>query len=128
MSLEIQLNSNILPLSSQEYLAETIFHEMLHAQFNHDSTAKSQYTQHMYVAQSWISTECTALTTMFPTLTPKYANALILSGLSQINDKNPTYFASLISSYNLTTNDIITIVSGYKNNDLGTGCLGAKVK
>lgn len=124
MDIKITLNVNILQGASQEYIAETIFHEMLHAIIDDlYPTIHSEFCAHQTIAENYIDAECTALQSIFPYLTTTDATAMILSGLGQLNDMDPTYYSALVGYYGLTTDFVISRNNDYKTLACGNGCV-----
>jgi hypothetical protein len=126
MDITISFNESIMSGASQEYIAETIFHEVLHANLYGGSTIVGPRMQHIDIAQNYIESERTALQGIFPNLTSSDAYAMILSGLGELYKSDPNYYSQLVSNYSqygITINNIVSTTTQYKTNQLGTGCV-----
>jgi len=110
----VELNANIMPNSSKEYIAETIFHESFHAYLNTTPISKNELTQHIEMGRSYVRHAVTALNELFPTMLEKDAKSLILAGFGNVQDGNPVYFNQLLTENGLTLPDLISARDQYK--------------
>lgn len=115
ISAEIQLNGNILPNSSREYIAATIMHEALHA-YMASSNHGENSLDHEDMAINYVTKMAASLRTMYPTLSESDARALAYGGL-----EGTATFNFDMSRFGLTGSHINTNLA-YRNNTQGHGC------
>ena len=119
----IQLNSNVLSGSSQEYIAATMIHEALHAYFQYDNLLYDNGVgQHLLMAINYVDDMRNCLKEVFPNLSNNDANALIINGFSQIQSYQPANFDEILDHYNLSLDDVVSIRDDYQNGTTGTNC------
>ncbi|MBL7733757.1 MAG: hypothetical protein JNM88_21480 [Chitinophagaceae bacterium] len=76
----INLNVNILPSTSQEYIAATIYHEIVHSYLTYNGTY-GELTQHQAMAESYVDHMASSLMQLFPNMELYTATALAWQGL-----------------------------------------------
>lgn len=141
----IHLNDNLLHNAPQELIAEVLLHEILHAYMdaeyldwkanNPNPTPPDpsrpapsppfpydELAQHEIMAQSYIDDMRRALIELFPTLSARDANAMILSGLQVVENGNTVDFSQLLKDYELTKDQITDTMDKYLHGNGGTKC------
>ena len=112
--------------SSKEYIAETMFHEILHAYLDYKEIigkeTPSELDQHIEMAQGYVDNEVIALREIFPSLSIPDATALVLGGFGQLQEEKPDYFDNLLSKYNTDENAVASTNGSYKSGQKGTKC------
>lgn len=81
LNVEITLNENTLPLTSQEYIMSTVYHELLHAVMYANNITLN--TQHSQMVNQYLNILSTALREHFPTLSNQDAIDLAWGGLQE---------------------------------------------
>lgn len=132
IQIQVTLNDNVLKHASQEYVAETMFHEILHGYMDTENLlgtpsaqrpTMSEAVQHISMAQTFVNGERAALQEIFGGLSDRDANAVILGGLISLNT-NPNFdFSGLLNTYALTMQDVQNISSAYLAGSTGTKCV-----
>ena len=122
LNLDITLSESQLAGASQEYIAETMFHEAIHAFLDATQGVTNPLNQHLQMIQSYVNVELAALTEIFPNLTPTNGECLIFGGMQDVVENNPAMFSSAIASYNLSQATITSINNQFKTGTLGTPC------
>ncbi len=117
-----KLNSTLLVNASKEYIAETIFHEILHGFMDANSAIKGNLAQHTEMAQSYIDKEVLALREIFPKLKQHDALCLVIGGYSDIQDNNPSLMSKILKAYKLSIDDVQFTNDNYRNGSSGTKC------
>ena len=119
--MKVTLNKNTLPSASQEFIATTMVHEIMHAYFDSQKTYYTQqFQQHRNMAENYIDDLKNAVQAIYSSLDDKAAYALILNGFGDIFKNDLTYWNSLVSKYDLDTAQIINIRDDYKSHNSGT--------
>lgn len=108
----INLNKNILPNASKEFIAATILHEALHAYIGVNYYA----IDHEEMAKSYVNTMADILQGMFSSLSRVHALSLSWGGL-----EGTSYFTNPPTGLTIPTNQA-TINGNYRNKTLGHGC------
>lgn len=118
VSMDIDLNLNVLPNSSQEYIIATILHEVLHAQFH--VSGMNDVLDHDTMANEYISLMADALQEIFPNLANdrEVAVALAWGGLYKT-----LAWPLFISSNPTQAQAIINMNNAHKAGTSGTICL-----
>jgi len=116
------LNDSKLKTASKEYIAETMFHEILHGYLEVNTNLKTEMEQHCEMIESYVYCEITALQELFPNLSTHDATCLILGGFSQIQEYDQTTLNTLLSNYGLTLNDVVNTNNSYESGSKGTHC------
>lgn len=124
--VKVTLNKNTMPGYSQEYVATTIVHEIMHAYFNENRTFyNQQFQQHQAMAEGYVEHLKDAVTSLFPNMPDKAAYALVLNGFNDMFEQNLTGWNALLTKYQLTNQEIYDTQSAYKSNNPsapGTKC------
>ncbi|QEM13998.1 hypothetical protein [Mucilaginibacter rubeus] len=115
LDASIQLNVNLLPNYSQEYIARVIMHEALHAYMDSQGIVADE--QHESMIINYVSKMASSLRVMFPNLTEVDAKNLSLGGL-QLTDS----FRTQIQNDMKLSGDFAAINSAYSVGSLGTRC------
>lgn len=119
----IDLNINVLPSASQEYIADTFFHEIIHGYLSAlGIDLNNQEGQHVAIATTYMNSLIQAQISLFPSLPQLHAKAIVIAGLGQLADSNPALFNQILAQNGLTQNQVVGIVNGYKNGQTGTPC------
>ncbi|KIA90863.1 hypothetical protein OC25_24080 [Pedobacter kyungheensis] len=119
--VKVTLNKNTLPSASQEFIATTMVHEIMHAYFDSQKTYYTQqFQQHRNMAENYIDDLKNAVQAIYSSLDDKAAYALILNGFGDIFKNDLTYWNSLVSKYDLDNAQIINIRDSYKSHNSGT--------
>ncbi|KLT66452.1 hypothetical protein [Pedobacter sp. BMA] len=119
--VKVTLNKNTLPSASQEFIATTMVHEIMHAYFDSQKTYYTQqFQQHRNMAENYIDDLKNAVQAIYSSLDDKAAYALILNGFGDIFKNDLTYWNSLVSKYDLDTAQIINIRDDHKTHNSGT--------
>lgn len=119
--VKVTLNKSTLPSASQEFIATTIVHEIMHAYFDSQKTYYTQqFQQHRDMAENYIDDLKNAVQAIYSSLDDKAAYALILNGFGDIFKNDLTYWDNLVSKYDLDTGQIINIRDNYKSHNSGT--------
>ncbi len=119
--VKVTLNKNTLPSASQEFIATTMVHEIMHAYFDSQKTYYTQqFQQHRNMAENYIDDLKNAVQSIYSSLDDKAAYALILNGFGDIFKNDLTYWNTLVSKYDLDTAQIINIRDNYKSHSSGT--------
>lgn len=114
--ITIALNECALQNASQEYVAATIYHEILHAYFfAHDRN--SGLTQHSDMANKYINAMTNTLMEYFPNLSYQDAEALSWRGL-----ENTQAWQDLVQNDPGRALDIEYLNNKHKRGDWGTKC------
>lgn len=121
-SISITLNSTVLQNSSKEFVTETIFHEVIHAYLNVNTTLRGTMPQHCEMITSYVDCELAALRELFPTLSSHDGLCMILGGMGDVQQYDATTLNTVLSTYNLTLNDVVATNNNYKSANLGHGC------
>ena len=118
----ITLNGNILPNSSQEFIATTILHESLHAYFEFIGLFPgSSLNQHMVMSQNYVNLLMASLQSVYP-ISDSDAKAIILSEMADYASTYPNDYLNLLHSYGLTGNQLVSTYTSYLNGTSGTKC------
>lgn len=115
LDAHIQLNVNLLPNYSQEYVARVIMHEALHAYM--DSKGIVADEEHETMVINYVSQMASSLRTMFPNLSESDAKNLSLGGLQLTN----TFQTKIENDIQLSGN-FTAINLAYSVGSLGTRC------
>ncbi len=134
IDLTMVFNESIMSAASKEYIAETIFHEILHTNLTVSTDIKGKM-QHLEIARNYIDQERIALQEIFPNLINCDAYAMIISGLGEIitdfGSLGTDYFNSIVASYapcGIDMNTIINTTAAYKTGITGTPCSTTQIK
>ncbi len=118
----IYLNLDKLKGASQEFVAETIFHESIHALLNVNGAIKNELQQHKEMINNYVNIEQTALQTIYPSLSTHDALCLILGGMGDVQEYDSTTLTTVAANYDLTLEDVQTTNDAYKHSSKGTPC------
>lgn len=109
LNISTLINNSAGPVSEQ-YIASTIIHEIIHAYINNNPTIfNASPSQHLTMLQNYIPTMATALISFYPDLSLADAVSLSLGGLEDLNLStdasggsiyNSPTFSSILSSLN----------------------------
>jgi hypothetical protein len=122
IDVKLTLNTQGLPSNSQEYIATTILHEIIHAYLDSEGTyVNNQYMQHIEIGENFVDLLRESVQSNF-TLTDKQANSLILNGMGDIMQNKPDYYTELLNHYNLTPQNVYDTTQTFKNKTNGTYC------
>jgi hypothetical protein len=116
------LNTTALQNASREFVTETIFHEVIHAYLNINSTLRGSMPQHCEMIEAYVGCELAAMQEIFPTLSSHDGLCMILGGMADVQQYDNTTYNTVLANYNLTTNDVSTTNNNYKTANLGQGC------
>jgi len=128
LDIHIELNNTVLANSSKEYLAETMFHEIMHGYFDANNTFKGDDTtsrelaQHIEMSKSYLDKEVIALRELFPNLSLYDAQCLVIGGYGDIQKNRPNMMDAILEKYNLTGYEVQNTNNKYKNGKKGTKC------
>ena len=117
-------SSAVMQTASQEFIAETMFHEALHGYLSVNTTVKGELPQHCQMINSYVDCELAALQEVFPTLSSHDGLCLILGGMGQVQQYDADTFNTELQHYNLTNNDVVATNTKYQTSALGTACGG----
>jgi len=106
---DVSLNANTMPKASQEFIAATVIHEILHAYMTF-SGKLGEFNQHTDMANNYIFTMQKDLKAMFPAMTDEDAEALSWGGLGDTQA-----WADLLKNNPTLANSIVNINNQYKN-------------
>ena len=124
--VKVTLNKNTMPGYSQEFVATTIVHEIMHSYFNANKVYfNQQFQQHQAMAEGYVESLKEAVTDMFEDMPDKDAYALIMNGFNDMFENNLTGWNALLAKYNLTNQEIYQAQQAYKSsapNSPGTKC------
>ena len=122
-TFEIKFNLSRIHNSAQEFLAETILHEIMHAFMDSKNPNLSELEQHqnMYT-QGYIDLEITALQNMFPSLSNAAATKLVIGGYDDIKENNRVLYDQILAARNVTEIDVQNTNNDYRHGATGTKC------
>jgi len=123
-NLSITFNDPQLKGASQEYLTFITIHEIYHAYLDAQGTITGSLAQHMDMAQNYVNAQVALLIDLYPALSANNnhdALCLVLSGYGEIQTSDPTAYASILSTYGVSNNDVSTTSKSYQNGT-GTPC------
>ncbi|MVT11557.1 hypothetical protein [Chitinophaga tropicalis] len=111
----VDLNIDALQNASKEYIAATIFHEILHAYFATKNI--DPVLEHDEMALYYRDQIATAVRSLYPSISENDANALAYGGLQH------TYtWSELVRTNPSAANSIVSINQAYKNGTSGVSC------
>ncbi|QEC43366.1 SprT-like domain-containing protein [Pseudobacter ginsenosidimutans] len=113
---EITLNTTVLQNASKEYIAATIYHEIIHAYLNW-SGLKGELVQHNEMAETYLSHMKDSLMHYYPTLSAADAEALCWGGLHQTNA-----WTALQANDPAKYNSILSTLQSHRTGASGTSC------
>ncbi len=122
LNITTTLSTSQLANASQEFIAETMFHEAIHAFLDTNSVVASELNQHVTMLQSWVTAEVTALQQVFPNLTTVNAECLVLGGFQNVQEAQPATFAQALTNLGLTATQVQNTNNSYKAGQTGTAC------
>jgi hypothetical protein len=120
--ITMTLNTTELQNSSQEFVAETIFHEVIHAYLDANTPIKNALLQHHEMITSYVDCELAALKEIFPTLSSHDGLCIILGGMYDVQQYDTATFNSVLAVYALTSADVVNTNSSYKTSGKGSSC------
>lgn len=123
--MHIKLNETMLSHASKEFIAETMFHEILHAYCNANTQLLNGADQHQHMINNNVKDQILALLEIFPSLGSD-ATALVLAGYGELRSTvtgGEQLFQSVLQSNNLTEVQVYDVNRDYKNRSKGTACL-----
>ncbi|MDJ1498303.1 hypothetical protein QNI19_35540 [Cytophagaceae bacterium DM2B3-1] len=109
----IYMNTTALSSASNEYIAATYYHEMVHA-FINTYLFLGPNAQHDLMNCSWVEPMADALVQTFPTMDPWEAKAIVLGGLETYKD-DVTKLNIVRESYKNAVDQIFATNPTYKN-------------
>jgi hypothetical protein len=115
LNVDVILNRNSLPSTSQQYITTVIMHEAVHAYLFANGTASN--LQHETIAVDYVTKMAGALQQIFPTLSDSDAKNLSLGGL-----ESTTTFKNTIASDLGLSGSFDAIQAAYSVGGLGTRC------
>ena len=101
---------------SQEYIASTIIHEVLHAYMNYTGQPLGNDSQHLAMGNNYVNLMRDYLQTMYG-INSTNATILSLGGL-----EGYPWFSSLLNSRNISSNQYWQTKQNFKNKTSGTPC------
>jgi hypothetical protein len=116
------LSEQKLANASKEFIAETMFHEIIHAYLDANSNVHNELQQHCQMIETYVACELNALQEIFPKLSSHDGLSLILDGFEQVQEYDQDTFNTLLSYYKLSLNDISQTNSKYESGTAGTPC------
>lgn len=122
IKVRTSLNNTALANASKEYIAETIFHEIMHGYFDANGTILDEFAQHVEMATAYLNKEVAALQEVFPGLNTHDAQCMVIGGYADIQTNNPALLNQILSQYGLTLNDVASTNNSFKNGSKGTKC------
>lgn len=122
IAITITLNDAALKNASKEFIAETIFHESIHAYLDANTTIYTEMQQHCTMIESYLDCELSALQEVFPTLSSHDGLCMIIGGMEDIQEYDSDTLNQILMHYNLTLTDVINTNQQYKSGTLGTTC------
>jgi hypothetical protein len=120
--ISISLNDQQLAKASKEFIAETIFHEIIHGYLEANGSLQNELSQHITMIKSYVDCEVSALKEIFPNLTTHDAQCLVIGGYGDVESNSPSTLNSVYAAYNLTSADVVQTNNGYKNGSKGSTC------
>jgi hypothetical protein len=124
----ITLNSTRLTHASQEYVAATIAHEMVHAYLNADAyldptgpSITEDFMQHEAVITVYINDIKTIVKRINPSISDKDCYGLALYG-TKVELTNPTLFNALLTKYGFTQQQLIDLNDAHRRGTKGVVC------
>jgi hypothetical protein len=112
----ISLSTSQMENSSKEFIAATIYHELLHAYLRTEQGLTSQSLQHNVMAEKYVSSLASTLQILFPSLSSNHASNLAWGGL--------TAFFPYQSFAGTVTQNLINLDNAYfQSGTYGTKCL-----
>jgi hypothetical protein len=121
-TISITLNTTVLQNASNQFIAETMFHEILHAYFFSQTSVNTPFAQHCEMIQNYVAVEENALMEIFPTLSAHDAVSIILGGMADVQEYDPATLNTVLAGFNLTSTDVINTNNSYKSGAKGTKC------
>jgi hypothetical protein len=121
-NIDVIFNNSAIQNASNEYLAETVMHEIYHAYLDANTNIKTMLAQHLTMAQNYVNSEVQTLQALFPTLSTHDADCLVIGGYGDIQNNDQTAMSAILAAYNLTANDVANTNNNYKNGTAGTRC------
>lgn len=118
--VKVTLNKNTMPGYSQEFIASTIIHEIMHAYFNANKIHyNQQFQQHQSMAEEYVESMKNVVKDIFPNSPDKSAYALILNGFNDMFENNLNGWNALLLKYQLSNQEIYDTQIAYKSNVQG---------
>ncbi len=118
----VNMNESRLQHSSREYIAETMFHEVLHGYLKSKSSTMDELSQHIEMATAFLDKEVAALREVFPELSSHDAKCLVIGGYNDIQRNNPGFLEKLLSGYNLELDDVENTNERFRTGKKGNKC------
>jgi ferredoxin len=112
----VTLNTNTLPGTSKEYIAGTIYHEIVHA-YLHATGKFGNMQNHIAMAQSYIAALTDTLRHYFPGLSSIQAEAIAWVGLDETDAWDALHTGNL-NKYN----QLVSLQEDYRTGTKGTLC------
>jgi hypothetical protein len=125
LNATITLSDSAMQNASQPFIAETIYHEILHAWLDVSTSTTNELAQHTTMINNYVNYELAALQQAYPSLSTHDGLCLILGGMGNIQQFAPATLDTVIakySQYNLTLSNIVSTNNSYKSGALGTMC------
>ncbi len=132
INVTITLNQNYLVGASNEYIASTIVHEIIHAYLAVYPTLLGNINEHLEMGENYVNQMSAAIIDFYPNLSKTVAYSLVLDGLATfyINGSftPPGYWDQLVANYGFNNlpnnvNNWDYEASSYKKDgDGGTRC------
>jgi hypothetical protein len=119
----ITLNATWLAASSQEYIADVIYHEAIHAYLNATGYSRDQLEQHVEIAENYVLALKAALLELFPDMDEQDATGLSLRGLNDVMEHNPSYWNTLLNDMGYTSHEhLLQETNPFQAGSEGTIC------
>ncbi len=127
-----KLSDNKLAYASQEYVGETILHEVLHSWIDYNSGVMSNLNGHYTMLSSFVDDEVNALQQMYPYLTnAAYGNdalCIVLAGLINDPQLNSAFVSQILADRNVTASQVNNTNALYQSGKKGVQCSNTPVQ
>lgn len=132
INVTITLNRALLLGASDEFIAQVLVHEIIHAYLDViPNLLNTQISQHLDMGLNYVTQMSAALTSFYPNLSETAANSLTLYGLAAFfentNETPPGYWNQLLAQYGFntdpsSTNNYAYLAQLYLTGTYGTHC------
>jgi hypothetical protein len=122
LDVQIQLSMQRLSNASQEFIAETMYHEIIHAYLDANTGLYNEMNQHVYMFTNLIDDEVNSVRAAYPGLSTHDYYCIVIAGYGDIQANYPTLFNAALTRYNLTSDDCRLTAESYRLGGLGTKC------
>jgi hypothetical protein len=120
--IEVNLNPNVLQNASKEFIADTYYHEIIHAVLDVNKFSWDETQQHVYMAANHVKLMVDALQEVYPHLSKSEAARITIGGFGELQQSNPQKFDELCKAFNVTTAEVIQTSGAHKAGTQGTKC------